>query len=353
MTRSPVARRTGESVQCVGSARCCEFMPRSSLPLVTVVTPTCNRAHLLDATISSVLSQDYPAVEYIVLDDGSTDATPSLLAAYEGVTAVRHPNMGEPRTVNRGLEMARGEIIGVLNDDDLLMPGAVREAVAALTANPDVCAVYPDYVVIDERSAIVGHVTLADFDDRMMLTQVRVPGPGAFFRRDVLRRVGLRDPRFHYVADCEFWFRVGVAGRMARLPRTLASYRVHGGSTSVEHAERMMAELLMLVDHVFDELALPPPLARLRRETMSNVLALMAAVVHRRSYVAALPYYVRSLAVHPLAWSRWPPRTILGRIARMLIPHPVLAPPLAYGYRRRAEQYRRHIAIPIAAAQPG
>ena len=106
-----------------------------------------------------MLSQNYPALEYIVLDDGSTDGTSALLKRYsKHVTAVRHPNQGEQRTVNRGWRMARGDILGTVNDDDLLLPGAVREAVQALRERPDVMVVYPDYTLVDANAELIGHV---------------------------------------------------------------------------------------------------------------------------------------------------------------------------------------------------
>jgi glycosyltransferase involved in cell wall biosynthesis len=314
-------------------------------PLVTIVTPTYNRGQLLEETLESVLSQDYPAIEYIVLDDGSTDGTPALLKRYgKRLSAVRHPNMGEHRTVNRGWWMAHGSIIGTVNDDDLLLPGAVREAVHALAEHPDVLVVYPDYAIIDAEAALVGHVTAGEFDCRRMVRNVScLPGPGAFFRREVLRLVGWRNPRFTYVADCEYWFRVGLAGRMARLPITLAAHRIHPGSLSLSHASEMAGELLELADHVFVRLDLPSPLKALRREALSNTLATTASVVHRTSYFAALPYYWRSLVMDPMAWCRCPPRTLLARLGRMLMPHPLLEPTLAYWRLNRARAVLRRV----------
>lgn len=319
-----------------------------SRPLVTIVTPTLNRARLLEATIASVLSQDYPAVEYIVVDDGSTDDTAAVLARYAGrVTVVRHPdmaNLGEVRSVNRGWEMARGEILAVLNDDDLLLPGAVRESVRALVERPDLLAVYPDYAVIDGAASVFGHVRTQEFDCRRMLRQLRGwPGPGAFFRRDALRLVGLRDPAFPLTADAKFWLMVGVKGRMARLPMTLAASRAHDGSTSVRRAEALTHEMIELADHVFEQPWLPACYAPLAREARSHVLAFAGAVAHPRSQRRALAYYTRSLATHPLSWGRLPARALLGRVARSLLPYSLLAPAFKVRDRRLVAHARRHV----------
>ena len=120
------------------------------LPLVSIITPAYNRAAFLDETISSVLNQDYRNLEYIVLDDGSIDDTREVVKKYsDRITYDRHDNMGEARTVNKGFSMARGEIIGVVNSDDPLLPGAISSIVAELLSRPDVLVVYPDWYVID------------------------------------------------------------------------------------------------------------------------------------------------------------------------------------------------------------
>ena len=119
---------------------------------VTIITPTYNRADLLPETIESVLGQDYQHIEYIVFDDGSKDDTSRVLQRYAGkVRWERHPNMGETLTVNKGFELATGDVVCVVNSGDPLLPGAVRSAVEALERNSDALAVYPDWAVIGPR----------------------------------------------------------------------------------------------------------------------------------------------------------------------------------------------------------
>ena len=97
------------------------------LPLVSIITPAYNRQSLIEETILSVIGQDYPNLEYLVLDDGSSDDTLSVIKKYaKHLRYDAHPNMGETRTVNKGFTMARGEILAVVNSDDPLLPGAVR-----------------------------------------------------------------------------------------------------------------------------------------------------------------------------------------------------------------------------------
>ncbi len=163
-----------------------------SLPLVSVITPAYNRAAYLDETITSVLSQDYPNLEYIILDDGSTDNTREVVLQYSNkVIFNSHPNMGETRTVNKGLEMARGEIVGVVNSDDPLLPDAVKEIVGTMMKEPDMIVAYPDWDMIDSTGDKIGHRQTFDYDYVSMVRWFHcVPGPGAFFRRSVVKELG-------------------------------------------------------------------------------------------------------------------------------------------------------------------
>ena len=136
-----------------------------TLPLVTIITPAYNRAGYLDETIQSILNSDYPNIEYIVLDDGSKDNTREVLGKYKGrIVWETHPNMGETRTVNKGLNMAHGEIIAVINSDDPLLPGAISAAVAFMQSRPDILVAYPDWDFLDRDSKVTGHHQVPDYN---------------------------------------------------------------------------------------------------------------------------------------------------------------------------------------------
>src|SRR5260370_36300518 len=126
--------------------------PSSTSPLlVSVVTPTYNQAAFLRDTIESVLLQDYPAIEYQIIDDGSTDETPQILEEYSGRALIeRHENRGQTPTINKGWERARGDILSWLNSDDTFLPGAVSTAVKYFAENPDVDIVFGDSLVTAE-----------------------------------------------------------------------------------------------------------------------------------------------------------------------------------------------------------
>ena len=242
-------------------------------PLVTIITPTYNRALFLDETVYSVLSQDYPNIEYIVLDDGSKDNTKEVMEKYrERVIFESHDNMGETRTVNKGFEMAKGEFICVVNSDDPILPGAITKMVSALEANPDALAVYPDWVEIDPESTPIKEMRLPDYDIFNMLKDFNVAmGPGNLFKRSVLQKYGFRDTSRRYTGDLEFWFRLATHGTLVHIPEILATHRTHPHSASVsEKSSKLSEELLSIVKSLLASSALPKEIQDKQTQILSR-----------------------------------------------------------------------------------
>ena len=203
-------------------------------PLVSIVTPTYNQADYLAETIESVLAQDYPNIEYLVLDDGSTDATSDVLKAYgDRVRWERHENMGQARTVNKGWASSRGEVIGYINSDDVLLPGAVSCLVAALQSSDEAVVAYCDFDLIDASSRYLRTVYAEDFNlYRLAVDLICQPGPGALFRRSAFDRSGGWRTHLQQVPDFDLWLRIANYGSFVRVPHVLAKYRVHASSAS-------------------------------------------------------------------------------------------------------------------------
>ncbi len=221
----------------------------ANLPLVTVITPTYNRAEYLPETIESVLLQDYPNIEYIVLDDGSKDNTLEVIKKYSDKIIIEaHANIGETETVNKGFRMAKGEFICVVNSDDPLLPSAITKMVSMFLAEPDALAVYPDWVEIDPLSKPIKEMRLPDYDIINMITDFNVAmGPGNIFRRSVLEKYGFRDTKRRYTGDLEFWFRLASHGNLLHVPEILATHRTHPHSASVSDKSSKMAEELLSI----------------------------------------------------------------------------------------------------------
>lgn len=253
--------------------------------LVSLVIPAYNHARYLDQAIRSVLDQDYPRVELIVIDDGSTDHTRAVLAPYTGrFHWETQPNAGQACTLNKGWRMGRGEILGYLSADDLLRPGCVRAAVETLEARPDIVLTYCDFELIDPHSRVVRTVRTAEFDYReMVVNLVCAPGPGVFFRRAAFQRAGDWDPALRQMPDYEYWLRLGLLGPFARIPRTLAAFRVHEGSATYSAAPPERAEEpVRILDGYFKLAGVPVPLRGEKARALSNAL-LVSAQLHLRS----------------------------------------------------------------------
>jgi len=241
------------------------------LPLVSIVVPSYNHARYLDAAIESVLAQDHRELELIVIDDGSSDGSAALLEKYgKRFHWEVQTNQGQAATLNRGWRMARGEILAYLSADDLLLPQAVSASVACLARNPDAIACYCDFNLIDPDSAFLRRVRSPEFDYRRVLTEIVCPpGPGAFFRRSAYATAGPWDGRYRQFGDYEFWLRLGLHGRLLRIPQVLAAFRVHPGSQSFTSREAVKDDAVRIIEAYFASPLVPPELRAARPQALS------------------------------------------------------------------------------------
>ena len=236
--------------------------PLSPAPLVTIITPTFNRADFLEETIESVLAQDYDEIEYIVLDDGSTDDTADVLdkyRAYQRVTILSHPNVGETLTVNEGFARAKGDIVCVVNSDDPLLPGAIREAVRYMRNHPEVLAAYPDWIEIGPNGEELARRVLPYYDIESMLLKFNVAmGPGTFIRKEAFELIGYRNPELKYTGDLDFWFRLAAIAPLGHIAEFLATHRCHPEAATFSGRGRRMAdEIVRLVRSACASATLP------------------------------------------------------------------------------------------------
>ncbi|HCI14986.1 MAG TPA: hypothetical protein DFK12_13865 [Gallionellaceae bacterium] len=202
-------------------------------PLVSIVIPVYNCEKYIKEAIDSILGQDYPRIELIVLDDGSTDSTWAILNEYpeSAFYRERHQNMGQAATLNKGWHKAKGEIMGYLSADDVLLSEAVTQAVAHLNAHENAVMVFCDYLQMDEESRNIRVVKLPEFDyARMVKDVVCLPGPGAFWTRAAFEKCDGWNTKLRQIPDFEFWLRLGLYGRFVHIPTPLAKFRVHAGS---------------------------------------------------------------------------------------------------------------------------
>ena len=220
----------------------------SNDPLISIVTPSFKQAKFLRRTIESVLSQDYPQIEYIIMDGGSTDGSQEIIQEYEDRLAYWEsiPDKGQTDAINKGFAKATGKYLAWLNSDDIYQPGAFSEAVAYLEDHPEVGMVYGDSTFIDAQGQIIGKFPAAQTDLRKLRRgYVHVPQQASFFRRALWEKVGPLDPSFYFAMDYDLWVRLAEEAPLVYLPeRNWASFRLHGDAKTIAADSRCWPEML-------------------------------------------------------------------------------------------------------------
>jgi glycosyltransferase involved in cell wall biosynthesis len=219
-------------------------------PLVTIVTPSFNQGHFIKATIESVLSQDYPRIEYIIMDGDSTDSTAEAVRPYlDRLTFISEKDRGQTHAINKGLLMAKGDVVAYLNSDDTLLPGAVTKAVAALGAHPDVGAIYGDGFQIDYDGNVKQKFPFTEPFNLWKLTFVLdyILQQSVFFRRACLEEIGWFDEDLHFGMDWDILVRLGKRYGLAYVPETLGCLREYETAKSFAGGARRFKELGSLI----------------------------------------------------------------------------------------------------------
>jgi glycosyltransferase involved in cell wall biosynthesis len=208
-----------------------------SIPTFAVVSPSYNTGAHVGAAVRSVLDQDWPHVDYLVMDGGSTDNTVEVLKSFgPRLKWVSQRDRGQADAINRGFAQTSGDVLGWVNSDDAYAPGALRAAAELLAANPDVAMVYGDADFIDAAGNRIGrcaHVEPVFSRRRLLHYSDFVVQPAAFFRRGAFDAVGGLDPSLNWAMDYDLWLKFAAANyKVAYLPRVLAHYRWLGDSKS-------------------------------------------------------------------------------------------------------------------------
>jgi glycosyltransferase involved in cell wall biosynthesis len=209
----------------------------SAAPSFAIITPSYNTGTHVRAAIESVLSQDHPAIDYCVMDGGSTDDTAEVLKSFgPRLRWVSERDRGQSDAVNRGFAQTRGDVLGWLNSDDTYAPGAINAAADFLARHEDVAMVYGDADFIDSGGNVIGpcaHVEPRFSHKRLLHYSDFIVQPAAFFRRGAFEAVGGLDPSLNWAMDYDLWLKFAARGyKVAYLPRVLAHYRWLGDSKS-------------------------------------------------------------------------------------------------------------------------
>ena len=223
----------------------------SPKPTVTIVTPSYNQGEFIRATIESVLAQDYPRLEYIVMDGGSSDQTPAIAAEYASrLTWISEKDRGQAHAINKGFGRAKGEIVAWLNSDDILLPGAVSRAVNAFADAPaEIGGIYGEGYMMDRDGRLTRRFPATEPFNLWKLVYLSdyILQQSVFFRRAAVEEVGWLDEKLHYALDWDLLIRLGKRFGLQYVPEYFGALREYpeaksfaGGRKRVEGIRRVI-----------------------------------------------------------------------------------------------------------------
>lgn len=286
-------------------------------PLVTVITPTFNRARYLADAVESILAQTYPNFELLVVDDGSTDGTGELMRRYTADERVRYlyqENQGQSAARRRALSMARGDYVGFLDSDNVAVPDRLEFCIRRLEENHAYAVVYGDVIKIDEAGNEISRKNMKRYSGRItpyLLQDNCVSMNTALARRSCFTDPGLFSHARRVADDYEMWLRIAARNQFLYVNRYLARYRVMGDQISSDKDARFDANEAIIRDFLRDYRDCVSPLEA--RAGWSMFMArkgdYLASRGRRRE---AMRCYLRSLYYRPSARRPW---HSLGRLA--------------------------------------
>jgi glycosyltransferase involved in cell wall biosynthesis len=213
---------------------------------VSIVTPTLNAERYLAECLATVHAQDYPNLEHIVIDGGSTDRTEQI-AREAGVRWMSVPGLNQAGAINVGLRTASGEIVAWLNADDLYLPGSLVRVAEHFSSDPTLDVLCGDCNVVNDQGKLLWRVRPGAYNfDRLLGHGNSVAQPSVFLRKSVFERVGYLDESLDYAMDYELWLRLQPL-RVVYVPRVFAAFRWHAQSKTARNQRANWTELLQIV----------------------------------------------------------------------------------------------------------
>jgi glycosyltransferase involved in cell wall biosynthesis len=281
-------------------------MMGTNAPLtVTVVTPSFNQGAFIAETIESVLGQDYPHLEYIIIDGGSTDNTLSIIRRYEAdprLSWLSEPDRGMAHALNKGFARSRGEIMGWLNSDDVYIGQPISATIDYFLRHPQVIIVYGNVIDTAEDGTPTGRMMGEPFDlIKTLSDRTPIPQPGAFWRRALWEKIGGLREDLHYAMDIEYWIRASRQGELHFVPGIRATYRHHPTSKTVSQDPLAWVERRKIAEELLNQPKEFPELGGHRRLIQSNLdLGMAQALLRGGDREGARSFAARALLKSPL-----------------------------------------------------
>src|SRR5690349_14953821 len=274
----------------------------TTMQLVSIITPSYNQAPYLAQTMQSVLEQDYPNIEYIVVDGGSTDSSVEVIKKYADRLAywISERDSGQAEAINKGFARANGEILAWLNSDDYYMRNTISVAVRCFEQNPDVVMVYGDMLAVDGEGQTINVLKYGQLSLKDLLCFQIIGQPSVFFRRSALEKTGWLDPTFHFMLDHHLWIRLAQQGRILHIPQVWSAARYHPLAKNRARAAEFGREAFRVLDWAKTQPGLREIISGVGRRALASANRYDARyLLDGGQPVSALGAWFRALFIHP------------------------------------------------------
>jgi GT2 family glycosyltransferase len=272
------------------------------MTLVSIITPSYNQAPFLEQTMQSVLEQDYPHIEYIVVDGGSTDNSVEVIQKYADRLAywISEKDSGQAEAINKGFARANGEIVAWLNSDDYYMLNTVSVAVRCFEQNPGVVMVYGDMLAVDGNEQTINVLKYRQLSLEDLLCFQIIGQPSVFFRRAALEKAGLLDTTFHFMLDHHLWIRLAQQGRILHIPQIWSAARYHPQAKNRARPAEFGREAFRVLDWAKKQPGLVEAVSGVKRRALASAHRYDARyLLDGGQSASALVAWFRALFLHP------------------------------------------------------
>jgi GT2 family glycosyltransferase len=272
------------------------------MTLVSIITPSYNQAKYLEQTIQSVLRQDYPRIEYIVMDGASSDESVEIIKKYAGQLTYweSQQDMGQADAINKGFARATGDIVAWLNSDDYYLPGTISKAVQVFEENPDVVLIYGNMLAVDENGATFNTLTYRPLTFEDLLCFHIIGQPAVFMRRSALQKTKGLDPTFHFLLDHLLWIQIAKQGKILHVDQTWSAARYHSEAKNVAKAAEFGREAFRILETIAQDKDLAATLLRIDRRAHASAYRVDARYLLDGGLLdKALQAWFRALVIYP------------------------------------------------------
>lgn len=217
-------------------------------PKISIITVSYNQADFIEDNIKSVIEQNYPNIEHIIIDAGSTDGTLEILNKYDKyLNWVSEPDNGQSDGLNKGFKKATGDIIGWINSDDNLSSGSLNKVANFFSENPDEVAVVGDQAIIDRDGKVLRVIKSKSYDFEYLLNHARgITQNSTFFKRNIFDQIGYLDESLHYAMDRDLFIRIASIKKMPYISETLAEFRMQPNTKTSEGSHNFARETISI-----------------------------------------------------------------------------------------------------------